>query len=455
MVCFAFANDGQDSVKFDRDVLGRPFDLDEIFGEIEKEAVAAIQGEPAKWHAAAYMAPDSVYYGIGKSAVSQEAADDQARLKFAQHVSVKVQSIAAQQIKENKDRLEENYSYESFVATDMTLRSVVITDRYVTKDSVYFSLIQYSKPAYHKLVTEEIQIALEATIRKQELAHQAAEALRADSLRHKLAMDSLALGRKQAIIDSLAAILKMEEAKIRQEQDRIELIKSRYAAFLAIKPRYLAIDVPTAKSPESFVHASGRWNPENSHIRQLSLGASLWLLTVEASVFGTDSYAEASLRLEVLPSRGELYPVELAIGYINYVSAFDDDAGFDLRDPGSFGDIGEEQMEGWQESPDQGGSFLVAATIGVPQMNSHLSAYYDNRKVSLSSIWYPFPRNMGDAISIINQVDIINDENYRNDYDDQFQWQFGLRLIAISDRFATMVSYEDHDVWMLNFEFQY
>jgi len=112
-------------------------------------------------------------------------------------------------------------------------------------------------------------------------------------------------------------------------------------------------------------------------------------------------------------------------------------------------------MQEWQKSPDQGGSFLVTATVGIPQINSHVSAYYDNRKVSLATIWYPFPRNMGDAISIINQVDIINDKNYRNDYDDQIQWQFGLRLIAISDRFATMVSYEDHHVWMLNFEFQY
>jgi len=97
----------------------------------------------------------------------------------------------------------------------------------------------------------------------------------------------------------------------------------------------------------------------------------------------------------------------------------------------------------------------VTSTLGIPQVNSHFSMYLDKRRVSLAGIWYPFPRGMGDAISIINQFDLMRSEDYRNRFDDAFQWQFGLRLIAIQDRFATMVSYEDHELWMLNFELQY
>lgn len=99
--------------------------------------------------------------------------------------------------------------------------------------------------------------------------------------------------------------------------------------------------------------------------------------------------------------------------------------------------------------------FFVTGTVGIPQIDNHLSVYVDKRRVSLANIWYPFPRNMGDAISIINQFDYISSGPYRNRFDDQLQWQLGLRLIAVADRFATMISYEDHEVWMLNFEFQY
>lgn len=455
----AFADQKADTVKFDRSVQGRPFDLGEIFGEIKKEAKSAILGEADPiWYKADFTASDTVYFGIGKSTQSAEEADGEARLKFAQHVAVKVQSIATQQINENQERLEENYNFESLVATDMTLRSVNITERYISLDSTYFSLIRYGKSAYHDLVTQEIQIALAANIRKQELAHQATEALRADSLRHKLAMDSLVLGRKQAVIDSLDATLKLEEASIRQEQDKIDLIKSRYAAFLNLKPHHLLIDIPSAKTPESWIHGSGRWEFQEQHIRQLNVGASLSLLTAEVSVWGTESLAnqaEASVRLEVLPSRGEVYPVQLALGYVSYISAFSESAAFDLREPDKFGSLSDQQLDAWRAAPDQSASFLAVGTVGIPKINSHVTGYWDNRKVSLGSIWYPFPRNMGDAISIINQIDVIQDENYRNPHGDQIQWQVGLRLIAISDRFATMISYEDHQVWMLNFELQY
>ena len=411
-----------------------------------------------QWVKTGEITTDTLYYGIGKSTESQMAADHDALLSFAQHVEVSVQSIATQQIEENEDRLEENYSYESLVSTNMSLRSVKISARYVSTDSTFYSLIRYGKSTYHRLVTQEIQITLEANIRQQELGHQATEALRADSLRHKITMDSLALARKQTVIDSLDHILKMDEARLRQEQDRVDLIKNRHASFLKLKPHHLLVDAPTAKTPNTWFQAGGRWDFDKSHIRQLSLGTSLWLITAEANIWGRASMAnqaDISVRLEVLPSQGDLYPVQLALGYISYVSAWDDEAAFDLKRPGEIIGLDDQKVELWQQSEDQGKSFLVVGGVGIPQFNTHLSAYWDKRKFSLASIWYPFPRNMGDAISIINQFDLIQDDNYKNRFGDAFQWQFGLRLIAVSDRFATMISYEDHEVWMLNFEFQY
>ncbi len=418
------------------------------------------KNSPPSWVQTGELESDTVYYGVGQSSISQEEADNDARLRFAQYVEVSVHSIAVQQIAENKERLEENYSYESLVSTNMNLRGVKISQRYMSEDSSYYSLINYGKAEYHALVTREIQVSLEADIRKQQLGHQASEALRADSLRHKLKMDSLALGRKQAVIDSLDRVLQMEESRQRQEQDRFNLIKNRHAAFLGIKPHHQLIDVPSAGIPNSWVYFSGRWNPDTGDIRQLKAGLSLWLLNAEANIWANRSLidqGDISLKLQVLPERGEIYPVSLAFGWTAYIEAFRSPIDF-REDPvlANLIDIFWNELGYSTDAPIHysKSTFFVTSTVGLPQINNHISLFLDKRRISLANIWYPFPRNMGDAISIINQVDLIRSRAYRNRFDDAIQWQIGLRLIAISDRFTTMLSYEDHEVWMLNFEFE-
>ncbi|MEA3286588.1 MAG: hypothetical protein U9Q77_04350 [Candidatus Marinimicrobia bacterium] len=453
-----FSASEPDTTKFDRETRGRPFSLEDFSQKpTPKKLKSNPDGVPA-WVRSGELQSDTAYYGIGRSTISADEADDDARLRFAQYVEVSVQSIATQQIAENRDRLEENYNYESLVSTNMNLRSIKISERYLSKDSTFYSLIKYGKSEYHALVTQEIQISLETDIRKQELAHQAAEALSADSLRHKLMMDSLTLGRRQAVIDSLDHILKLEEARQRQEQDRIDLVKNQYSAFLKIIPRYQLIDVPSAVTPQSWFHISSRWNPDTQDIRQVKVGGSVSLVSIETSFWATEStidQGDLSLKLQILPERGEIYPVSLALGWVGYLAAFSPDNLINLRESPTTDQIWEALNDELSDPSSQGSSFFLTATVGVPQVNNHISVYADKRKVSLAGIWYPFPRHMGEAISIINQIDYISADEYHNRFGDQFQWQFGLRLIAISNRFATMISYEDHEVWMLNFEFQY
>ncbi len=454
----AYASPKPDTTSYDRATRGRPFSPEDFIGKVSRYETVLEQSGPPSWVINEEIASDQFYYGIGKSTESFDASDDDARLRFAQYVEVSVQSIATQQIAENRDRLEENYSYESLVSTEMNLRSVRITERYMTDDSTFYSLIKYNKSDYHQLVTQEIQISLETDIRKQELTHQAAEALSADSLRHKLMMDSLALSRKQAVIDSLDHILKMEKERQRQDQVRIDLIKRQFAAFLKIKPYHQIIDVPSAITPDTWVFVSGRWNPENKHVRQLSVGASMWLFTVEASLWAQKSMVDQgdlSVKLEVLPQRGDVYPVSLALGYTEYVTRYSQRARLDLRDFNTFQTLASFSQGELADPENRESTFFGIGTLGIPQVNTHLSLYYDKRKMSLSSIWYPFPRNLSDAISILNQIEYVFNDNYFNRFGDVLQWQFGLRLMAVPDRFTTMISYEDHEVWRLNFEFQY
>ena len=447
-----------DTVRYDKSVRGRPFDLKEILGKQIPGEPAAEQGDPPDWVVSGEVTPDTVYYGIGKSSNSAAEADDQARLHFAQFVEVSVQSIATRQIAENKDRLEENYSYTSLVATNANLRSVKVTERYITEDSTYYSLIKYGKSAYHALVTQEIKVALAAEIRKQEIAHAAREALRADSLRHKLTMDSLALSRKQAVIDSLDCILQMDLARQQQREEYIRLFRRKYASFLEISPRYQLIDVPSAAIPQTWLFASGRWNPQTGDIRQVQLGLSAWLTSLEVSLWAQHSLVrqgELLLKLQVMPEQGRLYPVSLALGWVAYVDAFSGEDPLDLRYPDSWSDFDEYIRRIRDRQTPAGSGFTAMGTLGIPRLSQHLSLYLESRRLSFASVWYPFPDNLGDALSIINQFDLIRHAANRNRFGDRLQWQAAIRIIAIPDRFATMLSYEDHEIWRINFEFQY
>lgn len=401
---------------------------------------------------------DTVYYGIGQSSISQDAADDDARLRFAQHVEVSVQSIAIQKVEENRERLIEEYTFESLVSTNLNLSGVTIAERFMSPDSIFHSLIRYGRSEYHDMVTREMEITLEADIRQQELAHKAKEAMRADSLRHKIMMDSLALSRKQAVIDSLDRILAMEQRKQQQKEERIQLTKSRYASFLKIEPRYLLIDVPSASTPNSWLNISGRWNPENSQTREVKAGVSFWLFSLQSSLLANANeidQGEYSIKLQVLPTVGEIYPVSLALGWTQYFEEFAPENRIGLDETGMFSDMFSRISDELQDPYAPGSSFFGVATVGYPKLRSHFSLYIEKRKISLGQIWYPFPRHLGDAISIVNQIDVIRSESFRNRFDDAVQWQFGLRFNAIKDRFATMIAYEDHEYWRLNFEFQY
>ncbi|MCF7807696.1 MAG: hypothetical protein K9M49_00730 [Candidatus Marinimicrobia bacterium] len=448
----------QDTVIYDREVLGRPFSLDEIVQQSGFNAQNVSPNGVPTWVVDGAIYSDTIYYGIGRSFVSQDAADDDARLRFAQHVEVSVQSIAIQKVKENKERLTDEYSFESLVSTNMNLSGVLITERYVSPDSTFHSLISYGRSEYHRMVTREIEITLETDIRQQVLAHKAKEAMRADSLRHKIKMDSLALSRKQAVIDSLDRILAMEEREQQQKEERIQLLKHRYASFLKIKPRYLLIDAPTASTPDSWFNMSGRWNPENSQTSEVTAGLSIWLLSMQASLQAHSNFinqGEFVAKLEVLPTVGEIYPINLALGWVQYYEIFAPENQIRLDETGLFNDMISHLRDEMQDPYAPGSSFFGVVTMGYPTLNSQFSFYMEKRKISLGAIWYPFPRHLGDAISVINQVDMISAKGFRNRFNDTFQWQVGLRLIAIQDRFATMITYEDHECWRLNFEFQY
>ncbi len=442
-----------DTTRFDREVLGRPFTMDELFGD----EITGDQDVTPEWVQLGEVENDTMYWGIGVSSLSQLDADDQARLAFAQMVEVNVSSIARQAFEENQDQLSETYSYETLVSTDLSLRGILITEQYESADSTFYSLIQYGKTSYHELVTQEIKVRLRSEIERSKALLTAQEALRADSLQHKITMDSLALAREQAILDSIQKELDMEAEAVRQAEEHMEIMKRKHADFLDLTPHHRGVDAPTAGLQDGYGEVMVRWNTMNQNFREIRLGGALSVIGIDLGLtmneFELDK-GEISGRVQVLPPRGELYRISLVLGWTGYIRD-GRSLEWDLTDLSSYQEnidklgANDDDLE-----EDVGSSFLAAGSFGIPQTNMHVSLYADKRRIAFTNVWYPFVRNLGDAISLVTQIEYHIDELYRNRFGDELEFQGGIRFTAIPGRFSTLIAYEDNEWWRLTFEIQ-
>jgi hypothetical protein len=217
------------------------------------------------------------------------------------------------------------------------------------------------------------------------------------------------------------------------------------------------VDVPTAGLPIGYGEMLVRWNTMNQNFREVRLAGSIAIVGVNLGFTMHDAVldqAELGLQLQILPPRGELYRISLAIGYVGFIS---DAAHLDLNvtDLSAYGDAFGQISEPDAEFEDKvAGSALIAGTIGIPQTGMHVSLYADKRRLSLGQSWYPLTRHLGDAISLVGQVDYFIDEDYRNRFGDPVEFLGGLRIVAIPGRFATLIAYEDNEWWRLTFELQ-
>ena len=457
-VAFSMFSPDSTLKRYNRDVDGRPFSMEDILGD-EIRTVFDEPAIPPDWYSTGRILADTVYYGIGHSDISQTDADDQARLEFAKMVEVKVNSIARQAVTENAERLTEEYSFESLVSTDMSLRGLEITERFTSGDDQFHSLLLYGKSHYHQLLTDEIRVQLEEDIKRQQLRMSAEQTLRADSLRHKLVMDSLVLAKEQARVDSLQKILDMERALVEQQQEERRILGERYSDFLELKPYYRGIDGYTAALAAGYGDIAVRWNPKTNNLREFRLGSSISIVGLEGALWFDDfilQHSEISFKLLALPPRGEIYKVSLMLGITGYASNIQNFVVIDLQDSPSISDgISTLTDPDVADKPELKSSFLVAASLGIPQYNMHLSLYGDKRRITLTDTWFPFVHNLGDALSLVAQVDYFLDDEFANRFEDRIEGQIGLRVIAIEDRFATILAYEDNEWWRLTFELQF
>lgn len=132
---------------------------------------------------------------------------------------------------------------------------------------------------------------------------------------------------------------------------------------------------------------------------------------------------EGALRVRLMHQMGEIYPVSLVFGLVEYT--------------GGLAEIKATKMQ-----PDW--SPLLGANITLPMLKSHASLYIDSRLLALGIDYFLMYENFRGAISAIMQVDFIFDNEWRNKYHEDVLFQGGFRFRP-SEFLNAAFTYENHD----------
>lgn len=367
-----------------------------------------------------YLLADTAYVGIGASGESQSAADDDAYKRFAASVETYVLSISERTIKEQKDEIRvDRYEVTNQVVTEVSLRGVTVTDRYYDPEfNLYYSLVSYNKDDYADMVVEEFNRWLQAELEKKIVANRVREKEMLEDERHRQKTHDILMqmrrNRRKRLAESLA----------------------EYREFLKEPPPHRVVTIRNGEQLDDAWELIGRMGIAPFSFEGGGVAMGFWKrmeLSGKFNVLGDNlvQWQESSLRLQLLDQSGKFNKLSLAFGVVEY------DAHFYK----TFKELADNDTH-WNK-PDF--SPLITGNITVPTMQfSYLSFYFDYRKIVLGINSYIFYDYFGQSISLIGQVDLIQDVDYRvNNHNNAFLFQPAIRFEPDPSLIATF-SYEDH-----------
>lgn len=374
------------------------------------------------------------YYGIGSSQVSLDESDTRAFLEFSRMVEVKVKSLIQREVSEEGEEFSERTNISTQLISDVSLKGISITERYAdTVTKTFYSLILYSVSEYDSLVLSQIEreIALMKFRNKME------EERKQEELRVQKVMNKLEEEKKQEVLRAKQEQISIEQKKQHQKELEADLYRKIYGEFLSSAP------------PEKIIssrHAEVS-NGENSLMVKGGLGPLQFngaLYAVRSAMFEIGGMAkfqkkkfaqqEAYLKIQVLPRVGEFSKTSLAIGAVQSVGLIAD--------------------SGYQFKRSKYSLFLTG-NVTIPEYYySTFSVYGDKRKVSAGMTSFPFYEQFKNHLGFVIEFNSIFDKEFRNIKGNSFIVNGGLRLQG-SDRFSTLLVYEDYEQFNLILEFQF
>lgn len=326
------------------------------------------------------IAGSDYYLGIGTSAVSQEEADQNARVEFARNVETRVESRVQEVYKSDSGDEESSVDMTLDVQTELSLKGISISQRYQDEQKdLYYSMIRISRLEYLEVLEKNI---------REELAER-----KADLQREQVALEEENLARQRELDQQRAEQeqKRLEHEKemedLRMKQERIEVRQSQYEDYLSRQayPRLISFENGEIYPGRQFLSSSFILSEEFS-LRNLRYAYCLG----EAFLLGTQikfdqdaekpvSYADLELKIALLNNRGRVVRYSAAFGSRGYI----------VVDPALA-----EQEPDW--------TLFGAVNVNVPQLYyTDFSAYAGLDKIAVGATNYALFPWMGDSIGLV------------------------------------------------------
>lgn len=378
--------------------------------------------------------PSLYYHGIGLSKVSIADADARALISFGQNVEVKVKSIFQREVSEEGKDFSEKTKISEELITDVSLKGIVMTDRFVdTASGSFYSLIQYRKTEYDSLITREIEreiVLMKA--RNKMIEEKKSEELRAEKTRNLQEEE-----KKKEVLRAQQIEIQLKREEQEQEQQRKNLYRTIYGEFLE---QALPEKVVTLRNGE-IAHESGSLMIKGGvgpvQFKGAYASFRLAMFEVSANAVFHDKkldQQEGFIKVQLLPGVGEFTKTSLAVGVSQAVGRIADSAYNFKRSKYSF---------------------FASANYTDPEWEyTTLSVFGDKRSIALGATSFPFYEQFKTHLGFMLEVNAYFDKDFGNKYGDSFVVNGGIRLQA-NDSFVTQFAYEDNEQFVLSLEFQF
>ena len=361
---------------------------------------------------------EEYYWGIGSSKKSKKDADNIALSNFGMCIETKVKSVMNSYLKEKNGKVTDSISQEIKITSDIGLKGISITGRHYD-GKTYFSLIQYKKSEYNKILKAEI---------KRDLERQQME------LDKKIEENKLAEKEKQEKIRNDSEKQKLDESVSKMKEKFMMQIRNKYPDFFNSKPPYKTISFRNGELIPYKTQLNIKTGLFPISFEEIFLAYKVWLFEFSlTSSFYENKYnqQEVQIKYQILPYSGKFYKFSATFGFTAYKSQLIKSDFFDseiLFTP------------------------FIAGNVTLPNLNfSYLSAYADLAKTGIAINNYVFYKQLKDRISAILEINFIYNDKIKNKFVDSIVIQPAI-VFKTTDNLSTTFSYEDNEVWIIGVE---
>jgi len=378
------------------------------------------KGEPGA------IAGTGYYLGIGESSLSQEDADEKARVSFAKNVETRVVSSMKEVYKEQPGVEENSISISLEVSTDLSLKGVGITHQFIDPlTGIYYSMIKIDRQEYMVIVEQNIReellqekallerkrLEMEQEAQEQEARRLAEEQkLRDEQLEQQQALqrESMRKAQREAQLQQFAEYLHRQPYSRLISFDNGELFTGRHmlSTSVGLDDNYLVRNLGYALTFGEILQfgTSHRLN-FNDGIQTASL-----------------VYSDAEAKIGLLNNNGRLVKVSAALGVRGFLTYPVDK----------------------NRRTEISGTLYGAVVLAAPQLlYTDLSLYAGLDRIAVGAAWYPLFNVLGNSLALLGETTYLYNEDLQGLQSKAILTQVGLQLRA-GDAFCSRLTWEDN-----------